>query len=158
MITQYWLVFALALFTFSCVAYAEDLNDPTRPPEIFLRQQKEKEINDKMGNTTGEIPKVETVFVLQSIFFSNTKKAAMINGQFVQLGHKVGDATLTQILPTKVVLKSGSTTQVLSLFNEMDERIKIDYTSNVDCNTRKKTKNKQVSISSCQTSSSELSD
>lgn len=158
MITQYWLVFALALLTVSCFSFAEDLTDPTRPPEIFLRQQKEKEINDKMGNPNGETPKVETIPVLQSILLSNTKKAAMINGQFVQLGQKIGDATVTQILPTKVVLKSGSTTQVLSLFNEMDERIKIIYASHVDCNTRKKSKNKQVSISSCQANSSDPSE
>jgi MSHA biogenesis protein MshK len=53
---------------------------------------------------------------LQSVMISPTRHAAIINGVVVELGAKYGDAVLMRVAEDEVVLRSGSSQQVLKLF------------------------------------------
>lgn len=80
-------------------ACAENLPDPTRPPAA-------------VENPSGE-PVSEG---LQSIIRRDKgKPAAVINGEYVVLGGKVGDATLVEIGEDFVTLKSATGTETLRL-------------------------------------------
>lgn len=52
---------------------------------------------------------------LQSVVISPTRRAAIINGVVVELGAKYGDAVLMRVAEDEVVLRSGSSQQVLKL-------------------------------------------
>lgn len=53
---------------------------------------------------------------LQSVILSSHKKAAIINGQEILLGEKVGEAKLVEINETCVVLMGAQGRQVLQMF------------------------------------------
>lgn len=79
---------------------AETLTDPTRPPAV-------------LGSTTEAAAEGPT---LQSIIRSNRgKPAAIINGEYVVLGGKVGDARLIRIGEDSVTLRTGTGTETLRL-------------------------------------------
>lgn len=83
-------------------AAAEDLPDPTKPPT---------EISAPAGQAA--TPKDSG---LQSIIISSTRRAAIINGETVELGGKHGDATLVEVSEGRVVLQGAQGKQVLTLF------------------------------------------
>ena len=58
--------------------------------------------------------------MLQSVIISPTSKAAIISGVLVKLGEKYGDAVLVKVAENEVVLKSGTTSQVLKLYPGVD--------------------------------------
>jgi hypothetical protein len=53
---------------------------------------------------------------LQSIIISRTRRAAIIDGETVELGKKHGDARLTEVNEGSVVLQGAQGRQVLTLF------------------------------------------
>ena len=93
------LMLALAL-AFAPAVFAQGLTDPTRPPTAPLP-----------GGGASDEPTSQ----LQSILISPNRRLAVINGQTVALGGRVGDATLTQISETGVVLKRGDLLESLPL-------------------------------------------
>jgi len=88
-------------------ASAQQLLDPTRPPQI---------INQDAGLANIDGP------VLQSVLISPGRKMAIINGQQVKLGEQFGGAKLISVSETQVVLRNGSELQTLKLFPDITKR------------------------------------
>ena len=81
-------------------AHAQGLPDPTRPPALV----------------EGEATATPASSGLQSIIHrKGGKSAAVINGRYVELGGKVGDATLTRINEDSVELRSASGRETMYL-------------------------------------------
>lgn len=98
---------ALVILLALCAApvYAEELSDPTRPPAIIAAPV-------SAGIETGDGPPAG----LQSIIISKNRRAAIIDGETVELGKKHGDARLVEVNEGNVVLQGVQGRQVLTLF------------------------------------------
>jgi MSHA biogenesis protein MshK len=92
---------ALLLCTLAVAAPAENLPDPTRPPAELGAEP--KSVSDE----------------LQSIIISPARRAAIINGQTVELGAKLGDVRLIEINASNVVLEGVQGRRVLTLFPDI---------------------------------------
>ncbi|MBI5436759.1 MAG: hypothetical protein HY937_06605 [Nitrosomonadales bacterium] len=92
----------LLLCAVSAVASAQALTDPTKPPA---------EISAPL--TQAAAPEGDR---LQSIIISPTRRAAIINGQTVELGAKYGEAKLVEVSESGVALQGAQGRQVLTLF------------------------------------------
>lgn len=95
-----------ALQLLSC-ANAEEFVDPTRPPAAVA------------APVTGGAAADESSSGLQSIIISKTRRAAIIDGETVELGGKHGDARLIEVNEGSVVLKGVQGRQVLTLFPDV---------------------------------------
>jgi len=95
------LTLMLAALAFAAGARAQGLNDPTRPPTVSA--------------SAPEAAADAAASQLQSVLIAPGRRLAIINGQTVALGGRVGDATLTQITETGVVLKRGDLLESLPL-------------------------------------------
>ena len=82
---------------------AEELADPTLPPAAVFAP-------------ASSVPEVKKVVSLQSVIVAKNRRAAIIDGQTVELGGKFGSATLTEVNEGYVVLKTGRHLQRLALF------------------------------------------
>jgi MSHA biogenesis protein MshK len=87
----------------------ESLPDPTKPAVDITY---ESEVG-KTGEAAALVPKKEG---LQSIIISPQHRAAVINGEMVVLGGKIGDATLVEVNPKSVVLQGAQGKRVMELF------------------------------------------
>lgn len=101
-LSKYSALFALTL---PVGALAEDLPDPTRPPSAIMAPSA-AESGDMEKSPSG----------LQSVIISNKRRAAIIDGETVELGEKHGDARLIEVNETGVVLRGAQGRQVLTLF------------------------------------------
>jgi MSHA biogenesis protein MshK len=88
----------LLLSTIPAISSAQTLVDPTKPPD---------ELSTRPGAAAND---------LESIIISPTRRAAIINGQTVELGGKSGDIRLIEVSESGVVLQGSKGRQVLSLF------------------------------------------
>ena len=86
----------------SVFCYAEELADPTRPPAAIVIPA---------TATAGSLPSG-----LQSVIISKNRRAAIIDGETVELRGKHGDATLIEVAESGVVLQGAQGRQVLMLF------------------------------------------
>jgi MSHA biogenesis protein MshK len=103
-----FLIVCLALLApFSVQA---QMNDPTRPP-ASIGGAGDADATDTGGG-----------MMLQSVMISPTTRAAIISGVMVKLGEKYGDAVLVKVAENEVVLKTGTTSQVLKLFPGVEKR------------------------------------
>jgi MSHA biogenesis protein MshK len=83
---------------------AAELLDPTRPPASIVAPESVKsDLNQSVG--------------LQSILIGKTRRAAIIDGQTVELGGRIGEARLVEVNEGSVVLKTAQGRQVLTLFD-----------------------------------------
>lgn len=89
----------------SVFCHAEDLPDPTRPPAGLGAPQAQEAAPRESG--------------LQSLFISPVRRAAIINGQTVELGGKLGDSKLVEISESSVVLQGPQGRRTLALFPEV---------------------------------------
>ncbi len=80
------------------------LSDPTRPTDPVLYFG--------TGNSSGG-------WALQSIIFSNERRIAIINGQRVQEGGRIGSARVARIRNSHVVLKTRDRTLKLRLHPDL---------------------------------------
>jgi MSHA biogenesis protein MshK len=101
---------ALGLAGFAACAWSQALTDPTRPPPGYAETE------------TGVSESVGGALVLQSVMISPTMKTAIISGEMVKLGGKIGNATLVRIGESEVVLKDGDEIQVLKMFPGVEKR------------------------------------
>ena len=88
------------------IASAESLTDPTKPPA---------EVSTSVASQGGS---------LRSIFISPTHRAAIIDGQTVELGAKHGDIRLIEVSESGVVLQGSQGRQILELFPGVEIRKK----------------------------------
>ena len=98
-----------AMFLFPIAVSSQGLTiDPTRPPVGYL-------------GTGADAGEGDGGPVLQSVMISPTQKTAIINGALVKLGEKYGDAVLTRVAESEVVLRSGGVNRVLKLYPRVDK-------------------------------------
>ena len=94
-------VWAAILAAVAGNAAAQALNDPMRPPMI---------------SSTGAEPETAAGPSLQSILISPNRKLAVIDGQTVPLGGRIGDATLIEISGASVMLKRNGELERLRMY------------------------------------------
>lgn len=82
---------------------AEELTDPTRPPESVV------------ATPVSGVAAVKSAG-LQSIIISKIRRAAIIDGQTVELGGKYNDAKLVEVNEGSIVLAGVQGRQVMTLF------------------------------------------
>jgi MSHA biogenesis protein MshK len=101
-----WAIAACCLLvSASFPVHAEDLPDPTRPPaSIFAPVGVGSEARDNQSSG------------LHTIIISGIRRAAIIDGQTVELGGEHGGARLIEVNEGGVVLQRAQTRQVLTLF------------------------------------------
>lgn len=93
--------FALLLLCAPAIVPAQIMTDPTKPPaEIYAPPG----VVVPEGNG------------LRTIIISPTRRAAIIDGQTVELGAKHGDVRLIEVSESGVVLEGSQGRQVLALF------------------------------------------
>jgi MSHA biogenesis protein MshK len=96
---------------FSALCYAEALPDPTRPPAEFGTSPTQAGSPQESG--------------LQSLIISTARRAAIINGNTVELGGKLGDSKLVEISESSVVLQGPQGRRTLALFPEVGLKKKL---------------------------------
>lgn len=103
--TAVTIICGLALLAVMTVAQAQGLADPTRPPAALANPD---------PATAGQA-EAASVGLQTIIRRSGAKPAAIINGEYVVLGGRVGDARLVKIGDDSVTLKSSVGTETLKL-------------------------------------------
>lgn len=104
---------ALVLATVSGSAQAalgQSLVDPMRPPNVTVTP------GDQGTETVA--PSTQ----LQSVLISRSRKLAIINGQTVALGGRLGEATVSKISETEVVLQYPDRAEVLKLLGGIERK------------------------------------
>jgi MSHA biogenesis protein MshK len=86
--------------------HAQGMPDPTRPPVTVM---------DGAAGGAGQPAEVPQSGLHSIIHREGGKSAAVINGRYVELGGKVGDATLTRINEDSVELRSASGRETMYL-------------------------------------------
>lgn len=94
----------------SVLCHAEELPDPTRPPAMIAMPSAGLVQAQPEG--------------LQSIIISKTRRAAIIDGETVELKGKHGDARLIEVNEGNVVLQNAQGRQVLTLFPEVQMAVR----------------------------------
>ena len=102
------LIFLCGLLVTSAPLYAEVLPDPTRPPA-------------SMENPTAPSA-VPTGPVVQVIRTVRGQRSALISGQQVVPGSKLGETVVTRIEEDRVELRGPEGTQILRLFPDVEKR------------------------------------
>ena len=92
-------------------AQAQALGDPTRPPA-----------GQRGGGGTGRPAGDPAGLVLESIIISDTSRSAIISGEHVMLGGKIGQARLIQVSEAAVVLLTADSRRTLKLFPGVHKR------------------------------------
>ena len=101
----FWLIGVMA----TC-AHADILRDPTRPPAAL-------EMASQGSGADGDVgPK------LQSVLISPSRRVAVVSGQTVTVGDKIGESQLVKISEGEVVLRNGKILQTLKLFPDVEKR------------------------------------
>jgi MSHA biogenesis protein MshK len=95
----------------SVFCYAEVLPDPTRPPASIFAPA--------AGAGAGREATEKQSSGLHTIIISETRRAAIIDGQIVELGGEHGDARLIEVNEGGVVLQRAQSRQVLTLFPDV---------------------------------------
>jgi MSHA biogenesis protein MshK len=90
---------------------AQALSDPTRPPPGA---------RGSAGTRSG--PSESAGLVLQSVIISDTSRSAIISGEHVMLGGKIGPARLVKVSETAVVLLTGDSRRTLKLYPDVHMR------------------------------------
>ncbi len=103
-------VLVLALSAFASSAGTENLPDPTRPPASL-----------GVGLESGA-PEADAGPRLQSILIAPGRRFAIVSGQTVHVGDKIGEAQVITISEGEVVLRNGKDLQTLKLFPEVEKR------------------------------------
>jgi len=102
------------------VAGAQALVDPTRPPDAPLSADSAGAAGTRQG------PRLQSVLVSD-----NGRRVAVIDGQTVRVGDRVGGASVASIAGTSVVLRRGKTIETLRLYPKAQGQgkaaIKRDY-------------------------------
>ena len=93
----------LAALLLPCAAQAAPFADPTQPPAV-------RGSGDASAAPSG--PRIE------SILIAPDRRLAVINGQQVTIGSRVGSSAVVRITETEVVVRGADGEQTLKLFPE----------------------------------------
>lgn len=107
------LIFLLG--SLATMAQAETLPDPTRPPAAVLAAQQSAvaDVTESEEAATG----------LQAVLLRRSgKPLAIINGQTVHLGGKLGDARLVRLTETTAVLDGPNGRETLRLIQDVSRK------------------------------------
>jgi MSHA biogenesis protein MshK len=96
------LVTMLAASLLAPVAHAAPFADPTQPPVV----------SDSIGATSGGTR-------IESILIAPDRRVAVISGQQVTIGSRIGSGTVVRITETEVVVRGAEGEQTLKLFPEV---------------------------------------
>ena len=102
------LLITAALLPAFAPASAQELADPTRPP------------NAPLPGASG--PDSPSGTQLQSVLISPSRRLAIINGKSVALGDSVGESKVVKITETEVVLQKGTETEVLRMYPGVEKQ------------------------------------
>lgn len=86
-------------------AMAQGWSDPTRPPAVLGMER------DAQTATPGA-PQLQSILISRN---PGGRRVAVISGQTVRLGGRIGNAVLFRISQNEVVLKRGRTLETLKL-------------------------------------------
>jgi MSHA biogenesis protein MshK len=95
-------------------AAAQAMGDPTQPPAILAAP----------GGAVAPDPSAPVALQLQSILVSREaggRRVAVINGELVRPGAKIGDAVVISVNENTVVLRRGKNKETLRLFPKQCE-------------------------------------
>lgn len=113
--TAVMIVCGLALLAAMTVAQAQGLADPTRPPAALEKP------GPAAGDAAGEAAPPAG---LQSIIRSDCgKPAAIVNGEYVVLGGRIGEARLVKIGEDFVTLKGPAGRETLKLMPGVEKKL-----------------------------------
>jgi MSHA biogenesis protein MshK len=93
-------------------AATAQLPDPTRPPDFLIQAASQQ------GGVMPAGGVVSSGWDLTSTLVSPQRKLAVINGQVVTQGGKIGDMTVKDIGTGEVVLTGGGHTEVIELVGQ----------------------------------------
>ena len=95
----------LACLALAMASAAAAMNDPTRPPASLT-----------------ESPGLRAAPVLQSVIIGKGTRAAIIDGERVEIGGRFREARVVKITEDEVVLREDGTTQVLKMFPDVEKK------------------------------------
>lgn len=101
---QWAMAVVCMLVSASFPVHAEDLPDPTRPPASIFLPAEGRGARENLSSG------------LHTIIISDSRRAAIIDGQTVELGGEHHGARLIEVNEGGVVLQRAQTRQVLTLF------------------------------------------
>lgn len=93
----------------ACVAQAQQLRDPTRPPSFVV-------------SATRTPAGTESGLVLQTVLISPQRRNATISGQLLHVGDRIAGMRLTEIRESAVVLQGEGERRTLELFPAVAKR------------------------------------
>jgi MSHA biogenesis protein MshK len=99
---------AIALTAISGMASAQNMTDPTRPPN-------EPAPSGAPAGPVGAAAAVSASPELQGILLSAQRRVAVIDGKTLRVGERLGDATLVALSETSATLKRGERLETLRL-------------------------------------------
>lgn len=88
------------VMTLAGMASAEDLRDPTKPPQ-------QRQVSQQLAAITR--------YSLDSILVSDSRRIAVVNGTSLAVGESVGNATVRRIARDRVLLEINGKTHTLVL-------------------------------------------
>ena len=92
-------------------SWSQGLLDPTRPPAGFYVSAGPA----RPGSAAGGL-------VLQSVLIHPDARSAIINGEHIAVGQKIGELRLVKVAETEVVLLEGGERRTLRLFPGIEKR------------------------------------
>lgn len=95
----------LLLLAASTGAQAQGLIDPTRP----------------FNAAATDHPEAAPSTQLQSVLIAAGRRVAVVNGEVVRLGGRLGDATVVKIEPTAITLRRGSDIEILKMYSGIEK-------------------------------------
>jgi hypothetical protein len=101
----------LALVLAAGVTWCQGLSDPTKPPADFYTSAGSAQPGEGGGP-----------LVLQSVLIYPDARSAIISGEHVLLGQRVGSLQLVKVAETEVVLSDGGVRRTLKLFPGLEKR------------------------------------
>lgn len=102
------IVLAAACLLVASSAFAQALQDPTRPPASLLAAA-----SGATGATAPDGPHLQSILIART---PGGRHVAVIDGETVHLGDRYKGAKVERMTQTEVVLSKGGKNQVLKLF------------------------------------------
>lgn len=97
----------IACFALAAASAAAAMKDPTQPPAALTEAPAEG---------------LRAPPVLQSVIIAKGSRAAIIDGERVEVGRRFRDATVVRITEDEVVLRQDGATQVLKMYPDVEKK------------------------------------